>query len=61
MGLVARFHRSSIDEAVIAHEDDAPEWSPRAKTLTIIAAALASWIVVGVIIYLAGEAVSIWS
>jgi hypothetical protein len=61
MGLVARLHRTSFDEAVIAHEDDAPEWSPRARTLTIVAAALASWAVVGTIVYLVGEAVSVWS
>jgi hypothetical protein len=61
MGLIAEFPRPAVDDAVGLDEDDAPDWSPRARTLTVIAAALASWAVVGAIVYLVGAAASIWS
>jgi hypothetical protein len=53
MGTVARFRRPSVeDEAATRNEEHAPEWSPRARTLTIIGAALASWALVFVVVYL---------
>ncbi|MEI9981854.1 MAG: hypothetical protein WDN69_00715 [Aliidongia sp.] len=53
MGTVARFRRPSVDDdAPLREEDSTPEWSPRARTLTIVGAALASWIVVFAVIYL---------
>jgi hypothetical protein len=57
MGLVARFHRTSVDDMAARDEDSAPGWSPRARTMTIIGAAVASWVVVIAIVYLIGEAV----
>ena len=52
MGQVARFRPPPEEGTAAEGQDSAAEWSPRAKTLTIIAAALASWAVVGAVIYL---------
>jgi hypothetical protein len=52
MGQVARFRPPPDEDAAAEGQDSAAEWSPRAKTLTIIAAALASWVVVGAVVYL---------
>ena len=52
MGQVARFRPPPEEGTAAERQDPAAEWSPRAKTLTIIAAALASWAVVGAVIYL---------
>ncbi len=53
MGTVARFRRPSVeDDVTLRDEERAAEWSPRARTLTIIGAALASWAVVFAIVYL---------
>jgi hypothetical protein len=59
MGLVARFRRPSPDEVSGFEDEDASGWSPRARAMTIVGAALASWAVVGAVIYLVGAA--IWS
>jgi hypothetical protein len=53
MGTVARFRRPSVeDDAPLREDERASEWSPRARTLTILGAALASWAVVFAIVYL---------
>ena len=53
MGTVARFRRPSVeDDAAVRDQESTPEWSPRARTLTIVGAALASWVVVIAVIYL---------
>jgi hypothetical protein len=53
MGTVARFRRPSVeDDAAVREQESPPEWSPRARTLTIIGAALASWAVVAAVVYL---------
>ena len=52
MGQVARFRPPPEEGTAAERQDPAAEWSPRAKTLTIIAAALASWAVVVAVIYL---------
>ena len=53
MGTVARFRRPAVeDDATAREEQSPPEWSPRARTLTIVGAALASWAVVFAIVYL---------
>jgi hypothetical protein len=56
MGTVARFRRPSVEDdaadAAARDEDSMPEWSPRARTLTIVGAALASWLVVFAVVYL---------
>ena len=57
MGQVARFRPPPDQDAAAEGRDSAAEWSPRAKTLTIIAAALASWAVVGAVAYLVVHAV----
>jgi len=57
MGLVHRVRRLS-GEDVERHDDDtASGWSPRARTMTVVGAALASWAVVVAIVYLLGSAV----
>ena len=53
MGTVARFRRPSVeDDAAVRDEKSAPEWSPRARTMTIVGAALASWAIVFAVVYL---------
>ena len=53
MGTVARFRRPSVeDDAAIREQESPPEWSPRARTLIIVGAALASWAVVFAVVYL---------
>ena len=59
MSMVDWFRRSAGDEPVMVGRDESTTsgWSPRARTMTIIGAALASWVVVFAIIYLVGTAV----
>jgi hypothetical protein len=53
MGTVARLRRPSVeDDAAVREQETLPEWSPRARTLIIVGAALASWGVVVAIVYL---------
>jgi hypothetical protein len=56
MSNIAGLHRPI--SGTIGHDDaETSEWSPRARLLTIIAAALASWSVVGAVVYLISAAV----
>ncbi|MGB8840393.1 MAG: hypothetical protein WCC64_04930 [Aliidongia sp.] len=56
MSNIAGLHRP-ISGTVASDKSESSEWSPRARLLTIIAAALASWAVVGAIVYLISAAV----
>jgi hypothetical protein len=53
MGTVARLRRPPVeDDAAIREQENPPQWSPRARTLTIVGAALASWAIVFAVVYL---------
>ena len=52
MGQVARFRRLPDDKADLLEDEASSDWSPRARILTVIGAALASWAVIGAVIYL---------
>jgi hypothetical protein len=54
MGLVHRVRGLPGEDVAHRDDDTVSGWSPRARTMTVIGAALASWAVVGAIVYLLG-------
>jgi hypothetical protein len=58
MSHIVGLRRPPTSGAVVYDEPEVTDWSPRARLLTVIAAALASWAVVGAIVYLIS--VALW-
>ncbi len=56
MGQVHRVRRLLAEDVERQDEDNGSGWSPRARTMTVVGAALASWAVVVAIAYLLGSA-----
>jgi hypothetical protein len=57
MSHIVGLRRPPVSRTAVYDEPEASDWSPRARFLTVIAAALASWAVVGTIVYLISVAV----
>ena len=56
MGLVHRMRGLPAEDVEGQDDDLTSGWSPRARTMTVVGAALASWAVVVAIVYLLGSA-----
>ena len=57
MGLVHRMRGVPAEDSERHDDEMTSGWSPRARTMTVVGAALASWAVLVAIVYLVGAAV----